>query len=171
MLRLLPLPLLLLAGAPAAASVTAATDTAFVIEHKLAVAAAPDKLWDTLLHPGGWWEDEHTYSGDSANMSIDARPGGCWCEKTKGGGVEHMRVIYVDQAATLRMAGGLGPLQEMPITGVLTIAIKPAGAGSEVTATYRGSGYMPGGFASVAPLVDHVLGTQWAALKKTAEAK
>jgi uncharacterized protein YndB with AHSA1/START domain len=171
MIRFLPLPLLMLATAPAPALVTAATDNAFVVEHKLAIAAPPARVWDTLVHIGGWWEDAHSYSGDSANMTLDPRPGGCWCEKVGNGGVEHMRVIYADPGSTLRLAGGLGPLQAMPVNGVLTIAIKPAGAGSEVAVTYGVSGYMPGGLGAIAPQVDEVLGAQWAALKRAAEAK
>lgn len=172
MLRFLPLlPLLMLAAAPASASVAAATDTAFVVEQKLAIAAPPARVWDALVHIGGWWEGAHSYSGDAANMTIDPRPGGCWCEKVGNGGVEHMRVIYVAPGSTLRLAGGLGPLQAVPVNGVLTIEIKPAGTGSEVAVTYGASGYMPGGLGAVAPMVDAVLGAQWAALKRAAEAK
>ena len=160
---------LLLAAKPASAEVVSATESTFVVETKQTVAASPQKVWETLVRPAGWWESSHTYSGDSANISIDARPGGCWCEKIKDGAIEHMRVVYVQPAQVFRGIGGFGPLQEMPVNAVLTVTIKPAGAGSAVTYTYRAAGFMPGGLAKVAPIVDQVLSSQWARLKPAAE--
>lgn len=159
------LPLLLLA-APAAAEVRNPSDTGFVSEHKLTIAAPPAKVWETLVQPARWWDAAHTYSGSAANLSLDARPGGCWCEKTAGGGVEHMRIVYLAANDTLRMTGGLGPLQAMPVTAVLTVALKPAGAGTELIASYAVAGPGLGGIA--AP-VDGVLGGQWTRLKAAAE--
>jgi hypothetical protein len=37
------------------------------------------------------------------------------------GGVRHMQVVYVDPGKTLRMIGGLGPLQSMAATGSMTV--------------------------------------------------
>jgi uncharacterized protein YndB with AHSA1/START domain len=159
------LPLMLLA-APAAAEIRDASDAGFTSEHKVTIAAPPAKVWDALLRPGLWWEGGHTYSGDAANLAIDARPGGCWCEKTATGGVEHMRIVYVARGEMLRMTGGLGPLQARPVTGVMTITLKPAGTGTELTASYGVAGAGLGGFA--AP-VDRVLGVQWPRLKAAAE--
>lgn len=158
--------LLLLLAAPAAAEVRNPSDTGFVSEHKLTIAAPPAKVWETLVQPARWWDAAHTYSGNAANLSLDVRPGGCWCEKTAGGGVEHMRIIYLAANDTLRMTGGLGPLQAMPVTAVLTVTLKPAGAGTELTASYAVAGPGLGGIA--AP-VDGVLGGQWTRLKAAAE--
>lgn len=159
------LPLVLLA-APAAAEVKNSSDTSFAIQHKLTIAAPPAKVWETLLQPARWWDAAHSYSGSAANLSLDARPGGCWCEKTASGGVEHMRIVYLAANDTLRMTGGLGPLQAMPVTAVMTVTLKPAGAGTELTAGYAVAGPGLGGIA--AP-VDGVLGGQWARLKAAAE--
>ena len=85
------------------------------------VAATPDRVYAALLKVGRWWDEEHTYSGDARNMALDARPGGCFCEKIPGkGAIEHMRVIYVSKNEVLRLSGGLGPLQESGVTGTLT---------------------------------------------------
>lgn len=163
-LSLLALPLFL--ATPAPAEVVRAADTGFATQHKLTIAAPPAKVWETLLQPARWWDGAHTYSGSAANLSLDARPGGCWCEKTAGGGVEHMRIVYLAANDTLRMTGGLGPLQAMPVTAVLTVTLKPAGAGTELTASYAVAGPGLGGIA--AP-VDGVLGGQWTRLKAAAE--
>ena len=157
---------LLLASTPASAEVVAPSDTGFTSRHTLTVAAPPAKVWELLLRPGSWWAGSHTYSGSAANLSLDARPGGCWCEKTAGGGVEHMRVVYVAANDTLRLTGGLGPLQAMPVAGVMTITLKPAGTGTALAIDYVVAGP---GLAGVGTAVDQVLGSQWTRLKAAAE--
>src|SRR5687768_18231554 len=65
-------------------------------------------VWAALLRPAGWWNGEHTYSGNPANLSLDPVAGGCFCEAVPGAGggpagqVEHMRVIYLAPYSTLR---------------------------------------------------------------------
>ena len=154
-------------AAPAAAEIVQSSDTGFTVSHKFSVAAPPDRVWRDLIRPGLWWDGAHTYGGDAANLSLDLRPGGCWCEKTATGGVEHMRVVYVAAPATLRLVGGLGPLQAMPVTGVMTIELKPRGTGTEATLTSAVAG--SGGLAPLAAPVDGVLGIQWTRLKAAAE--
>jgi uncharacterized protein YndB with AHSA1/START domain len=163
-LFLLALPLLL--ATPAWAEVVRASDTSFATRHKLTIAAPPEKVWETLVHPDRWWDAAHSYSGNAGNLSLDPRPGGCWCEKTATGGVEHMRVVYLARGDTLRMTGGLGPLQAMPVTAVMTVTLKPAGSGTELTANYAVAGP---GLAGIAAPVDGVLAGQWTRLKAAAE--
>lgn len=105
-----------------------------------------------------WWDSEHTYSGSAKNMSIDARPGGCFCEVfPAGGGIEHARVIYVEPGKILRMQGALGPLQSSGVASVLTWSFEAAAGGTTVTLTAATGGYLPGGFDKIAVLVDGVL--------------
>lgn len=151
---------------PASAEVLDASDDGFTSRHSITVAAPPAKVWDALIHPARWWEGTHNYSGDAANLSIEPRPGGCWCEKTESGGVERMRVVYVAAGDTLRLTGGLGPLQALPVSGVMTIALKPRGMGTELVATYKVAGL---GLIGLAAPVDQVLGVQWPRLKAAAE--
>ncbi len=163
---LLPLAL---AAMPAAAEVVASSDTSLAVRHKIRIAAPPAKVWSALISPSGWWDGEHSYSGDAANMSIDARAGGCWCEKMPGGGgIEHMRVLYVQPGKTIRFAGGLGPLQAMPVNGVMTVTLaSPDGRSTEVTLDYAVAGAP--GLAPLAAPVDRVLGEQMPRLKAAAE--
>jgi len=162
--------LALAAASPAAAEVTASSDTSFVVTQKLTVAAPPPRLWSTLVAPASWWASAHSWSGDSANFSFDARAGGCWCEKLPGGGgVEHMRAIYVQPNKLLRLSGALGPFQAMPVTGVMTYTLEPGpdGKATVLTVEYAVSG--GSGMTKIAPMVDKVLGEQTASLKAAAE--
>ena len=162
---------------PAAAEVFQKAETGFVVRHVAEVKASPDETWAALIKPGDWWSKQHTWSADAANLSLDARAGGCFCEvlpnkdsprASPRGSVEHMRVVYVEQARALRMIGGLGPLQSEPVTGVLTITLKPRdGGGTRIQWEYVVGGWFRYKTDQIAPAVDGVLGEQlqWLAMK------
>ena len=147
---------------PAAAEVTASSEGGFVSHNEVLVAASPGAAWDALVAPAGWWNGAHTYSGDPANMRIELKPGGCFCERVPetGGEIEHMRVIYLTPGSTLRMSGGLGPLQSEAVTGVLTMTLKPDGEMTRIGWDYVVGGYSRMPLAELAPLVDQVIGEQ-----------
>ncbi|MFC3711373.1 SRPBCC family protein [Sphingoaurantiacus capsulatus] len=151
--------LLLAASAPASARVVSTQPHGFEISETAVVKAAPEVVYRTLVDIASWWDGNHSYSGNAANISIDARAGGCWCEKlSDGGSIEHMRIVYAQPGKVLRAQGGLGPLQGEGATGSLTYTIKPAaGGGSEVTQTYVVGGYLRPGAEKLAPGVDAVM--------------
>src|SRR5262245_14581362 len=115
------LALVMLSGTPAE-SAPQVTPTGFLVKLEANINAPAAKVYDALVGQIGlWWNPEHTYSHDAKNLSIDPRPGGCFCEKLpEGGGVEHLRVIYVAPREVLRLSGGLGPLQASGLAGSLT---------------------------------------------------
>lgn len=157
-------------GATPRAEVVDAGATGFTVKIVRHVAAPPAKVFATAIAVGSWWGSDHTYSGVAANMTIDAKPGGCWCEQLiNGGGVKHMEVVFVDPGKLLRFRGGLGPMQSMAATGAMTWEFKAAGDGTDLTWTYAVTGYQPGGFESLAPAVDGVLTSQIVNLKTVAE--
>ena len=94
-MRLLVLAAILaLAGAqPAAADVASAAPGAFVLAAEADVAASPAEAYAALTRIGRWWNGEHSYSHDARRLSLDARAGGCFCERWAGGSVEHGRVL------------------------------------------------------------------------------
>lgn len=160
----------LIAGAtPAAAEVTKSEAAGFVSTHKLIIAAPPEKVWDTIAKPSLWWSKDHSYTGDAANLSIDPRPGGCWCEKMPGGAIEHARTLYADRGKVFRFSGAFGPLQSGAVTATMTFALKAEGQGTALTVTYVAGGYHPNGIQSFAAIVDQVLGAQMPGLKAAAE--
>jgi hypothetical protein len=126
------------------------------------VAVAPDVAWRSLVHVEQWWSGEHTYSGNAANLKLDARPGGCWCETLpNGGGVVHMTVVYIAPNQRMTLSGALGPLQTAGVTGAMTLQVTPKDGGTDVALMYNVGGYYPGGLDAVAGGVDDVLGAQF----------
>jgi hypothetical protein len=118
------------------------------VSFQLHVTANAASAYAAVTHPEKWWNGAHSYSGDAANMTLEAVAGGCWCEKLPAGGsVQHMRVLAAIPGKLLRLSGGLGPLQEQPVTGVMNWTFKddPAG-GSVIDFKYRlaGSANLPG---------------------------
>ena len=110
----------------------------------------------------GWWLKDHTYSGDSANLSLDVRPGGCFCERfpKSGGGIEHLRVTYVKPGQEIIMTGALGPLLGEAVTGVMRVTVEGIAGGSQLTLDYRAAGFGNGGGDKFAPMVDAMLADQ-----------
>ena len=163
-----PLAALLLAlAAPAAAEVKSATPTGFEVQSTLVVGATPEQTYIMLGRIGQWWGKDHTYSGDGANLSLDLRAGGCFCERLKGrGSVEHMRVVYAEPGKRLRLHGGLGPLQAEAVAGTLTWTLKAVPGGTEVTQSYVVGGFVRGGADKLAAPVDMVLGQQLQGLQR-----
>lgn len=157
-------------AAPVAAEVTQSGPSQFTVSAETTVAATPDKAWRDLARIERWWNSSHTYSGDAARLRLDMRAGGCWCERWGNGqSVEHMRVVLVmehEGVRTFRAIGGLGPLQEMGVSGVLTFTIAPDPAGAKITMTYRVTGDPSLGLDQVAPLVDMVLLEQFQRLTR-----
>ncbi len=158
----------LLPGA-AVAKVAQVSAGGFVVRHIAQVSTGVDETWALLLKPAVWWDSDHTWSGDAANLSIDARAGGCFCEilpnatspkAAPRGSVEHMRVVYVERPRALRMVGALGPLQADAATATLTIQLKAEGKGTQVLLEYVVGGFTRTPFDTLAPSVDAMLGAQ-----------
>ncbi|PAX07379.1 SRPBCC family protein [Sphingomonas lenta] len=151
------------------AKVVSAASSGFEVASEAVVQASPERVWAALAVPATWWNPAHSWSGDAANLSLDLKSGGCFCERWAGGAAEHMRVTYVQHAKTLRMAGALGPLQAHGVAGAMTITLEPAATGTRLTLRYVVGGSFPGGLDRVAPAVDGVLAEQVGCLKATAE--
>lgn len=173
------LPALLLA-APARAEVAAKGENGFVVHLEADAAQPPAAVWPVLIAPARWWSGEHTFSGDAANLYLDAQASGCFCEllprpkdapeDQRRGSVEHLRVVYVQPGAALRMTGALGPLQGEALAGTLTIKLAPTKDGTHLTLDYVVGGYGRLKLDEVAPAVDKVLGEQLASLVAAVQA-
>lgn len=152
----------------ARADLASVSPSAFLVQAETEVAVSEDRAWRALTRIHRWWGGEHTYSGDGGRMSLDLRAGGCWCERWgEGQSVEHGRVLLVmahEGVRTLRLSGGLGPLQELGASGILTFTVAPHPSGAKITMTYRVAGDPALGLDQMAPLVDMVLMEQFGRL-------
>jgi hypothetical protein len=161
---------LVLMGTSANAEVVSSSETGFVSRLVVDVPASPEEAWKALIAPATWWSSEHTYSGDSANLYLDAQATGCFCELlplpkdaaegTRRGSVEHLHVVYADAGKVLRLTGGLGPLQSEAVGGSLTITLKSVDGGTRIQWFYVVGGYARFKFPEMAVAVDKVLAQQ-----------
>jgi hypothetical protein len=149
------------------AEVVDVSSSGFLSKHEVTVNATPGSAYKALIAEiGSWWNPAHTYSKDAGNLSIDARPGGCFCEKlANGGGVQHMSVVYASPGQVFRMMGALGPLQSSGIAGSMTWKFTPGPSVTRIELSYSVGGYQQGGFEKIAPAVDFVVGEQLNRLK------
>ncbi len=153
--------LLLAVPAPAAAEVVTASANGFELRHSVEVPLLPAEAFAAFGQVQSWWRADHTYSGKSANLSMKLLPGGCFCEALpNGGGIEHLRVTYVDPGKRAVLTGALGPLLYEAVAAVMDVKVDKIPGGSRVTMTYKASGFAAGNADKLAPLVDQVLSGQ-----------
>lgn len=154
----------------ARAEVVSAAPDAFEIRASVDVDAQAADAWRILLRIERWWNDEHTFSGNAANMRLQPVAGGCWCERwAQGQSVEHARVVLVmtnGNTRSLRLNGALGPLQALGAHGVLTFTVTPQGERSRVSIVYRVGGSPSMQLHTLAPVVSEVLDAQLAGLTR-----
>ena len=129
------------------------------------IAEAPldrDDAWARLVDLPRWWSGSHTYSGDASSLSLDAQAGGCWCEIWSGGEVEHGRVVMVTPKQQIRLDAALGPLQELGVSGALTLTLSDGATSgaTKLTLDYRVTGGTLSGLDKLAAVVDQVLAEQ-----------
>jgi len=151
----------------AAQSEPQVTANGFLMKFDVSVNAARAKVYDALVGQiGSWWNPEHTYSHDAKNLSIDARPGGCFCEKLpNGGGIELARVTYIAPPQVVRFSGALGPLQASGVAGSMTWKLTGDAGNTRLELSYSVGGFIHGGFGKIAPAVEAVLHDQVDRLK------
>jgi uncharacterized protein YndB with AHSA1/START domain len=167
---LVPLAFVLAVAGPASAEVKSATPTGFEVVTMTTISAPADRVYAALGEVGRWWSPTHTFSRDAANLSLELRAGGCFCERLKdGGAVQHLLVVYAAPDEGLRLRGALGPLQMEGVDGTLSWTLKSAEGGTSLTQSYIVGGYIRGGMEAWAPRVDRVLDEQLQRLKSFVE--
>ena len=151
----------------AQASVTAFSAHSLQVKHEVSISAPASTVYETLLSKvSSWWNPSHTYTGDGKNLSIEARPGGCFCEKfPAGGGIEHLRVVYLAPNKAIRFQGALGPFQGSGVAGSLTWKLSEEAGKTKLELVYSFGGFMDGSFEKIAPAADAMLGDQINRLK------
>lgn len=148
----------LLLTSPATAAVVHSDNHDFEVSQSVLLTVPASEAFTAFTRVSAWWLKDHTYSDSPANLSFDARPGGCFCERfPAGGGIEHMRVTYVEPGQTLILTGALGPLLHEAVNGVMNVHVENAAGGSRLTIDYSASGFANGGAEKLASAVDGML--------------
>jgi uncharacterized protein YndB with AHSA1/START domain len=98
--------------------------------------AEPERVWAAFTSPASiaaFWGGSHaTVASDS--VTVDLRPGGAFALETRGpdGATRQLRFVYVSIAPPYEL------VFDEPVTGIrTTIAIRPAGDGSDLTVHQR----------------------------------
>ncbi len=163
--------LVLFTAAPARADVVDAGPAGFTIRTSSDLAAIPKAAYVAfIVWVGSWWDAAQTVSGESRNLSIDARVGGCFCERLpNGGSVQHMTIVLLQPERTIRMVGAIGPLQELAAIGTMTWSFTPTSSATRVEMTYAVAGYAKEGLVPVARSIDAALTEQVRRFKRFVE--
>ena len=170
MFRTLAGTLLLFAlSTPAAAEVVDAQANGFALKYVYDIARPREAVYRAIADVSHWWDASHSYSGQAGNLSLEARPGGCFCERLPAGGVQHMLVIHANAPGNLSLQGGLGPLASLGVAGAMQWTLTERTGGTHLEVTYNVGGFMPGGLAPLAPLVDQVVALQLTRFKTFVE--
>ena len=165
-MKLFAISAALFAAAPASAEVVSANANGFEVRHSVNLVIPQQKAFEAFSRIQDWWSKDHTYSGDATRLSLQLRPGGCFCERLdNSGGIEHLRVSYVQPGERAVLTGSLGPLLYEATTGVMDVKVERIAGGSRITMDYKAAGFAKGGAAELAPIVDKVLGDQMKRLR------
>lgn len=160
----------LVCAGPAHADTSNVAAHGFTSQFRDEVKASPEEAWQALIQLPRWWSGRHTYSGQASNLRLDAQAGGCWCERWgEGQSVQHGQVVLTLPGRVLRIVGGFGPLQDLPVQGVLTLATGTVEGKTMLRMTYRVGGPPDIGLEGLAPVVDQVIGEQYKRLKALIE--
>ena len=156
--------------AGASAEVVAVSANGFSVRAMVAIGAVPEKVYEALVKPEGWWSSDHTFSGKAANLTLDARAGGCFCESLpNNGSVKHQEVVLAAPGRQLVMRGALGPLLATGTIDAFSFTLDPDGGSTKLTVTFSAGGYLPEGFDDWAKKTDFVISTQATRLKQFIE--
>jgi uncharacterized protein YndB with AHSA1/START domain len=158
-------------GASVRAEVVESSPAGFGVRNDAVISAPPAVVYTALIEAiGRWWDRAHTFSHDARNLSLDSKPGGCFCERLPdGGGVEHMRVVYASPGKLLRLTGAIGPLQEAALAATMTWTLSQVGGATRVELSYAVGGFRVGGFRDLPAVVDGVMRGQLLRLKAYVE--
>lgn len=151
------------------AKVLSKSPSGFQLSISTPIEKPVEDVYQQFLAVGDWWEDDHTWFGDSSKMSIDPRVNGCFCEIDADKQALHMTLSYVEPNKEIRMLGGLGPLQMMAVHGAMSWQFKRIENGTELVLTYTVTGFDGMELDKITDIVDQVQQTQINNLKALLE--
>lgn len=162
--------MLLLATQMSYAVIETSNDHYFKLKTDVVIDAPIEKVNQHLLDIGEWWNPAHSYSGKKQNLYLDLETRLCFCEKMPDGGIViHMQVANYQPPGLMRLVGGLGPLQTIPVNGVLDFNLRASAADkTHLSVIYQVSGSVPN-LKQWPAAVDGVISEQVVRLKQFVE--
>lgn len=162
--------LLAVLALPARADLSGVAPGHFEATQRTEVSATPAQAYAAMAQLPRWWNPRHSWSGDTANMTLELTAGGCWCERWgQGASARHATVLQVIPDRQILLEATLGPLLALPARGVLTLATGSADGKTVVRLAYRVSGAPELALDKLAPAVDGVLAEQLGRLRSLIE--
>ncbi len=151
--------LLLLAtlASPAQSAVIKSAPDGFVSESAAVVDVRPARVWRALTNWSKCWDKAHSYSGQAGAIQLDPRGGGLLLERWDKNSVQHAVVLSAVAPSSLRLSGGFGPLQALPVNAILEFSLRGEGSGTRLTMTYRVAGPAANNLDTLAVPVDSVM--------------
>jgi len=162
--KIVAVALLIGLASTAAADVLQQSPEGFTLRLERTLPRSSAEVYAGLQQLPRWWNPAHSFSGSAANLSLELRAGGCFCERWEGGSVEHLHVIVALPGREVRLRGALGPLQQLPVNGLMQWRIVPQGEKTVLTWEYRVWGNADNQLQRIAGAVDGVLAEQLGAL-------
>lgn len=154
--------------APAHAAVVASGADGFTSEGSLTIAKPPAAVWASLVQWGRWWSPAHSYSGVAGNFVLVPRATGTLVEAWGEQSVRHAVVLTAMPGKLLRLQGGFGPLQALPVAAILDFKLAAEEQGTRITLTYRVAGPAAANLPALAGPVDSVMSEAMARLGRFA---
>lgn len=155
----------LIAAGPSRAELVTRGPQGFTSSSSARLSKAPADVWAALVAWHRWWDPAHSYSGQAGAIRLEADAGGALLERWDGGSVRHASVLASMPPVLLRLEGGLGPLQALPVNAVLDFTLKPDGPGTLLSMEYRVAG-TASGLEAMAEPVDAVMSAAFRRLVK-----
>ncbi|MBU6165104.1 MAG: SRPBCC domain-containing protein [Alphaproteobacteria bacterium] len=153
---------------PAQARLASQSADGFVSSSTALLPLPPAAVWAALTNWSAWWDPAHSYGGTPGTITLEASAGGRLVERWPGGSTIHASVLTVMPPALLRLSGGFGPLQSLPVNAVLDISLKPEAGGTRLQLVYRVGGTAADGLDTLAAPVDAVMSAGFARLVRFA---
>ena len=147
-------------SAAAWAETSEVSPAGFLVILQQEIHAKPADVYADVGKVGKWWNKEHTWSGNAANLSLEMTPGGCFCERWDGNATVHGQVVGLRKDAQVVLQSALGPLQPLAVNGIMTFTMAPKGEGTMLKLTYRVNGGPNSGLDKWAGPVGEVLTEQ-----------
>ena len=119
-MKIIVLILILFTATASQAEVTEVSEQHFVISINTTIDVPSSKVYEQFIDIGEWWQDSHTWFGDATKMTIEAKAGGCFCERNGEQQALHMTISQINPGKSIHMTGGLGPLSSLAVNGYMT---------------------------------------------------